>query len=167
MPRSGAYRSIDLYRNFKLKSACDTVDLHRARCFIEELKVRKKLLAVLAAVFVFSLIAASAASLGGVNNAAELGAETTTVAGCDADGITVNFTTSYNATTAEFDLAAVEIGDLDGCDLQNIDVEVYDAGGASLGNDTGTVSGNLDATYSAAIVVRAQDVEGVAVIVSG
>ena len=129
--------------------------------------MRRKLAAVVLAVMGFSLMAAAAASLGGVTGTTDLGAESTVVAGCDTDGITVDFTTSYNAATAEFDLATVEIGDLDGCDTQDIDVEAYDSGGASLGNDSGTVAGNVDATYSAAIVARAEDVEGVAVVVSG
>ena len=54
-----------------------------------------------------------------------------------------------------------------GCDTQDIGVEAYDSGGASLGSDSGTVAGNVDATYSAAIVASAEDVEGVAVVVSG
>lgn len=129
--------------------------------------MRKRLTAAILAVLAFGLVAASAASLGGVTSSADLGAETQVVAGCDTDGITIDFTTAYNATTAEFDLATVEIGDLDGCDTQSIQVEVYDSGGSSIGNDSGTVSGNSDATYSAGIVVRAEDVEGVAVVVSG
>lgn len=128
--------------------------------------MRRKLTAVVLAVLVFSLIAASAASLGGISTS-DLGAETTVVVGCDTDGVTVDFTTTYNATTGEFDISAVDIGDLDGCDTQSIEVEAYASGGASLGNDSGTVSGNTDATFSASISARAEDVEGVAVVVSG
>jgi len=129
--------------------------------------MRKRLTAVILAVLGFSLMSASAASLGGVANSADLGAETKAVAGCDTDGITVDFTTSYNPATAEYDLAAVEIGDLDGCDTQAIGVEAYDSTGGSLGSSSGTVVGNVDATYSAVIIVRAEDLHGVAVVVNG
>lgn len=130
-------------------------------------EVRKKVTAVILALFVFSLIAASAASLGGITTTADLGAETTAIVGCDTDGITIAFTTTYNSTNEEFDIATVEIGDLDGCDGQTIDVEVFDSAGASLGSATGTVSGALDVTHSASISASALAVDGVAVVVSG
>ena len=129
--------------------------------------MRTRSTAIMLAILGFSLMSASAASLGGVANSADLGAETKAVAGCDTDGVTVDFTTNYNATTAEFDLATVEIGDLDGCDTRSIGVEAYGSTGVSLGTNTGTVAGNVDATYSAAIVTRAEDVHGVAVVVNG
>ena len=128
--------------------------------------MRKRTTAAMLAVLGFSLMSASAASLGGVVNSADLGAETEAVAGCDIDGITIDFTTGYNAATAEFDLVTVEIGDLDGCDAHSIGVEAYDSTGGSLGNSSGTVVGNVDATYSAFIPARVEDLHGVAVVVN-
>ena len=54
--------------------------------------MRRKLTAVVIAVFVFGLITASAASLGGINTDADLGADTNTIAACDAgDGVVASF----------------------------------------------------------------------------
>lgn len=128
--------------------------------------MRRKLTAIVIAVFVFSLIAASAATLGGISNSAQLGAEATVVAGCDSDGITISYTTAYNTTTNAYDVTAVDIGDLDGCDTQAISVTLSD-GTSVLGSDSGTVSGNANATFTASITAAAAAVTNVAVVVSG
>ena len=49
--------------------------------------MRKKLTAILLAALAFGLIAASAASLGGINSS-DLGADASVVAACDTDGVT-------------------------------------------------------------------------------
>ncbi len=125
--------------------------------------VRRKLTAVILAVLVFSLIAASAASLGGISTD-NLGAETDVVASCDSDGITVGFTTTFNG--GEFEVQTVDItGIAPACVGQDISVELFDASDVSLGSDGPTT---LAATsYSAAISASAEAVVGVAVVISG
>ena len=52
--------------------------------------MRRRLIALTIAVLAFALIAASAASLGGINSA-DVGADTTVVTSCDTDGVDVEF----------------------------------------------------------------------------
>lgn len=100
--------------------------------------MRKKLTAVVIAVFVFSLIAASAASLNGINTA-DLGADATVVASCDSDGVTVNYNWTYTpGAPGLFDVTSVDVSGIDGaCDGYDIEVDLGD-GTSILG--TGTVA---------------------------
>lgn len=113
------------------------------------------------------MIAASAASLGGITTST-LGAETDVVAGCDPDGIAVDFTVAYNGATGEYDTATVDITDIETpqCDGQTISVTLADSAGASLGS----ASANLGAgqtSYSPAITASAAAVAGIAVVIDG
>ena len=64
--------------------------------------MRRKLTAVVLAVLVFSLIAASAASLGGITSS-NIGADTTVVASCDNDGINATWgTVTYDTGTGRY-----------------------------------------------------------------
>lgn len=83
--------------------------------------MRKKLTAVVLAVLVFSLIAASAASLGGIN-ASTVGAETTIVAACDVndapgapagENLNASFTTGWDAGLGEYTVTGVTISGID------------------------------------------------------
>ena len=130
------------------------------------LPVRKKLTAIVLAVLVFSLIAASAASLGGIATA-DLGADVELVASCDTDGVTAAFGTSYDATALEYVVDDVTIGAIDGaCVGQAIEVTLTDAAGAALGTYSGTVTGASETLPSAGTVL-AEAVEGIAVVISG
>lgn len=129
--------------------------------------MRKKLTAIVLAVLAFSMIAASAASLGGITTS-QLGAETDTVAGCDPDGILVDFTVAYNATTGEYDTASVDITDIESpaCDGQTISATLTDSTGASLGSDS-DVLGASQTSWSASISAPADEVFGIAVVIDG
>jgi len=98
--------------------------------------VRKKLTAVIIAVFVFGLISASAASLGGITTA-DLGADTAVVASCDADGVTVAYNWTYTpGAPGFFDVDSVDVEGIDAaCDGYDIFVDLGD-GSAILGDGT-------------------------------
>lgn len=129
--------------------------------------MRKKLAAIVLAVLAFSMIAASAASLGGINTS-DLGAETDTVAGCDPDGIDVDFTVAYNAATGEYDTASVDITDIasPACDGQTISATLTDSSGATLGSDSAVLAAS-QTSWSASIAAPAGEVFGIAVVIDG
>ena len=101
--------------------------------------MRKRLTAVVLAVLVFSLIAASAASLGGINQA-DLGADATIVASCDTDGVVVDYQLSYNFGTGQFDISDVDVTSINAnCNGDDIYVEIG-ASGATIDSGSGTVA---------------------------
>ena len=112
-------------------------------------------------------IVASAATLGTVDST-DLGASSTAIVSCDndtTDSITVDYTTTFAA--GEYDVTTVTLGDLDAaCIGQAAKITLYDTNGDALGTASGNVS-----TASQGFVVTgtaaAEDVEGVAVVISG
>ncbi|MEA1902510.1 MAG: hypothetical protein U9N56_03180 [Actinomycetota bacterium] len=132
--------------------------------------MRKKLTAVILAVLVFSLIAASAASLGGINTA-DLGADSTIVASCDtADGVDVDYTFSYDTTLdpGYFAVSAVVVSSVDAtCDGYNIYVEI---GSAAANLDSGSTTVLTGGTTSVPMTLGTADakaVEDIAIVISG
>lgn len=127
--------------------------------------MRKKLTAIVLAVLAFSMIAASAASLNGITTS-DLGAETDVVAGCDPDGILVDFTVAYNGTTGEYDTDDVVIDDIHAnCDGQDLTVTLKGAGGPWSATTTLALGGGT--SYSASISAPAEEVTGIAVVIDG
>jgi hypothetical protein len=125
--------------------------------------VRKKLTAIVLAVLAFSMIAASAASLGGITTSS-LGAEADVVASCDTvGGIAADFAVAFSG--GEYRTTTVQISGADlACEGLDIDVTLLDSGGNSLGSDSGTV---LAGGFNASIDASAEAVEGIAVVIEG
>jgi len=71
-------------------------------------KKKSALLALAAGVVVAGGIAASAATLGGLNSVS-LGADQTVVAGCDSDGIGLSYNTAYSAATHGYAVSSVTL----------------------------------------------------------
>jgi hypothetical protein len=95
--------------------------------------VRKKVMAVVFAVLAFSLIAASAASLGPIN-ASDVGANTGTVAACDSvTGVDVEFTTTLDGANGPRVTAALVSGIHDDCVGLDLFIELQDGAFAALG----------------------------------
>jgi hypothetical protein len=131
---------------------------------------QKKTLAIVAAVAAFAAVSASAASLGGLTGGG-LGADATTVASCDTDGVVVgSYTTTYNAGTSQYVVSAVNLtGVAATCGTKNAQVTLSDSAGVSLGS--GTVASLLvtggNATISLSSSAPAKTVANVAVVISG
>lgn len=127
--------------------------------------MRRKLTAVVIAVFVFSLITAAAASM--TVNSADLGAGVNTTAACDGDGVTVDtWTTGYSQADNEYRVTGYTVsGIAAGCSGQNITVDLLDSTDASLDQATGTVSGTSFAVTG--IDESAAAIVGVAVVIAG
>lgn len=125
--------------------------------------MRKKLTAIVLAVLAFSMIAASAASLGGITTSS-LGAETDVVASCDTiGGVAADFSVAFSG--GEYRTTTVDISGADlPCEGLDISVTLLDGTGNSLGSDSGTV---LAGGFTAAIDASAEAVEGIAVLIEG
>jgi hypothetical protein len=129
--------------------------------------VRKKTLAVVLAVLAFSLIAASAASLGGIDTS-DVGADATFVGSCDTDGVDAVFADPTVDSSGRYVVASVTISDIDAdCIGQRLSVDVTDAGLVSLG------SGDVDPIASGTEVVTfatpadAEAIARIAVAITG
>jgi hypothetical protein len=92
--------------------------------------VRKKVMAIVFAVLAFSLIAASAATLGGITTDPGVGAESTTVnASCDSTGVHASFGTTWDSAQARFEVSSVTVSEIsDACVGQQITVVLTQAG---------------------------------------
>jgi hypothetical protein len=114
----------------------------------------------------FGAVAASAASLGGLTST-NLGANDTVVASCDTDGVTINYTNSYDATSGKYKVASVTIGGIAAtCEDQTLAVTLKGSSGTSLGAVSTTVVGTSE-TLSVSGTVAAESVIGAAVVISG
>jgi hypothetical protein len=111
-------------------------------------------------------ILASAAALS--VNANTLGAGTSVIASCDTDGVTVSYTSAYNAAAGAYrTTAAVISGIAAACDAKSIDVTVSGAGGASLANGTGTIAAGGTHTVTFASAVDPALITGAAIVITG
>lgn len=108
----------------------------------------------------FGIAAASAASLGGLT-ADGVGAENGAVAACDTDGVTISYTTAYDATAGLYKVSAVSVAGIAvGCNGKTLSVTLYDNANASLGAGSATIAGTTQAvtmspTANAKLVVGA------------
>jgi len=128
---------------------------------------RRKALALVVGAAVACTVAASAASLGGVSSDT-IGTDAVTVASCDTDGVSVAYTTAYDATVGRYQSTAVTVSSIDAaCNGNAISVTLSDAANASLDTATGTVAGTSQVLTLTGIGVDASLVEGVAVLISG
>ena len=131
-----------------------------------------------AGVIAFSGVYALAASLS--VSSSQLGAGTSVVASCTADTITVTYgTLAYSTTIPGYTVSALVIKDNTAtpswttCNTQGYRVTLYGAGGASLGEVTGTVSGVTNTTGSSfttasfSTAVNANLITGAAVVIGG
>ena len=129
---------------------------------------KKVIVALLAGVSIAGIAGASAASLGGLT-AGSLGSDDSVVAACDTDGISIAYTNSYNATSQQYQVTAVNFSGVNAaCTAKAASVTVRN-GTTALGSGTSasiTVAANaFSLTLSAP--VAANLVNGVSLIISG
>jgi hypothetical protein len=132
---------------------------------------KRKTLAIVAAVAAFAAVSASAAGLGGLTGTS-LGADTTVVASCDTDGIGATYTTSYNTTSAQYVVSAVNLTGVNpACNAKAASLTLSDSTGASIGSATiGSlvVSGTFTATIPVTpATVSAKAVTNLSLVISG
>ncbi len=127
---------------------------------------RRTLAAGIAAVAATGLVAASAATLGGVATQ-KLGADSTVVASCDSNGVSVSYAPEYSDSIPNYALGGVTVsGIASGCAGETMKVTLSTAGNASLQQQTVPVTsaGSETLTFSN---VDAEAVTGVAIVISG
>ena len=130
--------------------------------------MRKKLTAVILAVLVFSLIAASAASLGTITTD-QLGSSVEAVSSCDTDGVTVEYNTTYDAGPPTiYSVSSIDVSGINAaCAGQTIEVTLADTNGVALGS---VGSALLDASTTANVTFTGVDAElvyQIGIIISG
>ncbi|MCU1398590.1 MAG: hypothetical protein JWN62_1699 [Acidimicrobiales bacterium] len=114
----------------------------------------------------FGVAGASAASLGGLT-AQQIGADNGAVASCDTDGVTLAYTSAYDATTGVYRITTVTVSGLNvACNAKTLNVTLTDASNASIGTGSATIASTSQAvtmspTASAKLVV------GAALLVTG
>jgi hypothetical protein len=107
---------------------------------------------------------ASAAGLGITDGS--LGAGVTLVASCDTDGVTLGYTTAYDATSGTYKTATVNVtGIAAACAGKKLDITVKNAAGTSLG--TGSVASIVGTSASVTLAADAASVAGAAVVIYG
>lgn len=113
---------------------------------------------------------AMAATLGGLTTN-QLGADTTVVSSCDEGGVTIDYTTEFDAGEGVYEVTAVVISDIDSsCDDHVIDVSMSNADGsqsASATQGTLDLDGNADSITLTVDDFDARWVDKVAVVIQG
>lgn len=129
-----------------------------------------KFIAVLAGLVVSAGVVASASTLGGVAPQS-LGASESVVASCDSNGVNVDYVTSWNSTSNNYQLDGIEISGTDAaCDGLDIDVAVSNTAGNVNGEVAGTVTANPGATtltFAGGQVVDSEDIDRVSIQING
>ena len=130
--------------------------------------MKKLLLSSAAGVATSTAVFAMAATLGGITSTG-LGADTTVVASCDTDGVSVAYTTTWDAPNAIYEVTAVTVSGLNAaCDTKSISVSLTNAAGDVT--VTGTETLDLTSATSDVVTVAAIDAEVVsdtAIVITG
>ena len=129
--------------------------------------MKRSITAILAGGAVFGATVAFAATLGVDGN--NLGAGADPIAACDADGVNTIYTTAWDATDDRFEVTGVTVqGIASACVGEDVQVELLDADGASLGGGTTTeevATGTTAVDFDVDGNVPAAEVDNVAVTI--
>ena len=131
--------------------------------------MRKRLLiAILAGITVFASVFAMAASLGGITGST-VGADNTTVASCDTDGVTTSYATSWDTTDKRYEVTSVTVAAVnDACDGKTLNVSLTDASGAQIGAGTLAIPTSVATSHAVTLTTAssAKLTEGVHVVIA-
>ncbi len=129
-------------------------------------RTRRTLAATTAAIAASGLVAASAASLGGIA-ADDLGADVGVVASCDVDGVVVDWNPApnYGSLAPNYGVAGLDVSSINtACNGQNIKVTVANSANTQLEESTGVVAlGAFAASFSPNI--SAEDITQVSIVI--
>jgi hypothetical protein len=137
--------------------------------------MKRPIVALLAGLFVFAVVSASAVTLGGLTTDG-LGADAEVVAACTTGGVTVDFTTSFDNTVGYVvDAVVLTVNNPSDCIGADIDIALGSVTGGDAAPDTwqeltGTfadVDGTATATIATSTLVLAEDVVNIDVLVTG
>jgi len=124
-------------------------------------------LAAAAGIVAVGAVSASAASLGGITSES-VGVDNAVVASCDSDGIDVDYTVDYAAGIASYEVATVDLSGIAvPCNGLPYSLTLSGAGGTSLGDDTGVVSGTSMSIDVSGQAIDGELVTGIALAIVG
>ena len=127
---------------------------------------RKSVAIALGVLGLAGLSLASAAQLGVTSQS--LGAGTTLVASCDADGITARFVNTYDPATKRYNATQITLsGVATTCNNATVQVTVADTSGASLGVASGTANSTGSVTLPLSPAVNSNVATDIAVVIAG
>ena len=130
--------------------------------------LKSPLLAVLVGVSIAGIAGASAASLGGLS-ANSLGSDDSVIASCDTDGITIAYTTAYDAAAQEYRTSAVNFSGVNAaCNTKAASVSLRN--GTSLLSTATSASITVAAgafTLTLSSPVTSESINGVSLVISG
>ena len=110
--------------------------------------MKRTLIAVTAGLAVFASVFAMAASLGGITGST-VGADNTTVASCDTDGVTTSYATSWDATDKRYEVTTVTVAAVnDACDGKSMSVSLTDTTGAQIGTGTLAIPSSVATSHA-------------------
>jgi len=130
--------------------------------------MKRTFIAVCAGLIVFAGVFAMAASLGGITSN-DVGADNTTVASCDTNGVTTSYATGWDATDQRYEITSVTVGGVnDACDGDTLSVSLTNSAGAQIGSGTLTIptSAATSHTVTMSTAPSAQLTTGVHVLIS-
>jgi hypothetical protein len=120
---------------------------------------------VVASIFATAFFASAASiSLTGTM----LGANTTSVAACDPDGLDVAWVTSYSSGVPGYVVTSVDVSDIHGdCVGATLTASLSDSGGNALGSLASVTVSGTSHSLTVTGTVEAEDVENASVIITG
>ncbi len=129
---------------------------------------RTPLIAMLVGVSVVGVVGAFAATLGGVSSDS-LGADSSVVAACDTDGITIAYTTAYSATAQEYQVSAVNFTGVNAaCNTKAASVSLRNGTTALSTTNSASITVTAGAfSITLGSPVAANSVTGVSLVISG
>jgi hypothetical protein len=121
----------------------------------------------LVALALFGATTALAATLAGLTSK-NFGGNDIAVTSCDTDGVGVNYTTGYSATSGVYEVTLVNItGVNSACNLKTISVTVRGAAGVSVGSGSATADSSGAKSVTTSSGASAASVTGIAVVITG
>lgn len=107
---------------------------------------RRTIAGALAGLTVFGAVFAMAANLGGITGG-QVGADSTTVTGCDTDGVTTSYASAWDATDERYEVTSVTVsGIANTCDTRTLSVSLTDSTGAQIGSGSAAIPNDAGAT---------------------
>lgn len=98
---------------------------------------KRLIIKLLAAATVFSVVLATAASLGTITDG-KVGASSTTVSSCETDGVSTSYTTTWDTTDKRYEVSSVTVSSLTAgnCTGKTVKVSLLDSTDAQIGSGT-------------------------------
>ncbi len=149
----------------RLKPGTEDIDTRNHRDDLKGKAMKKYLVPLVAGVTVFGAATAFAATLSVTSGG--LAAGNATVASCNASAA-VTYTTAATTNAKTYKVSTAPVTSAIACAGLSYKITLLGASNASLGEATGTLDGTgADAPSFASANIAAQDVVGVAVVISG